>query len=314
MTAQTIFRRAHLSNFVTISNALAREVTLSHRERGVLIWLLSYPVDWNVHLEALVTPDDSIRSLRRVVQRLEDAGYIKRERERDAITGRLGRTIFFVYDEPIPLTERSHDSRRKAPKTENGTQAPKTKKRTVGTTGKLTGKTPMTKNPSSGNWPTTKTEEDTKTEERETDALSELPDHLTPAQRRIIELPATNARANGDGGALAHTLIEAYCDAWNVTEQKYRDQWHRAQKRGAEQLASQGATPDEVRAIVAEKRALGKQPDQCQMKWMADDYYAWQARQSAKPVTITLTDAQKAAQEAALEAERVAWRKEQGLV
>ena len=172
----------------------------------------------------------------------------------------------------------------------------------------------MTKNPSSGNWPTTKTEEDTKTEERETDALSELPDHLSNAQRKILTLPdTTTARPNGDGGAMAYTLIEAYCDAWDVTLPRYREQWHRAQMRGANDMAALGATPEEVTAMVAERREKGKQPDQCPMTWMATDYVGWKSRQSATPAQADRTAEEKAAAAAELEAERRAWQEAQGL-
>jgi hypothetical protein len=92
----------------------------------------------------------------------------------------------------------------------------------------------------------------------------------------VIELP----RPQPDGGALAYSLVDAYCDGWDVTIQKYRDQWHRTQRKGAESLANLGATPDEVRAMVDERRAKGKQPDECPMAYLASDYVGWKRRQT----------------------------------
>lgn len=157
------------------------------------------------------------------------------------------------------------------------------------------------------------TETTAETTERETPSL-ELPDHLTPAQRRMIEFPTTETQQpNGDGGALAYTLIEAYCDAWGVFEERYRNQWHRTHAKGAASLAALGATPDEITAMVAERRAKNKQPDECPMTFLASDYVGWKSRQFAAPAARVLSDSERAAQEAALEAERVAWRKAQGL-
>jgi hypothetical protein len=113
-------------------------------------------------------------------------------------------------------------------------------------------------------------------------ALSEnedgLPDFVPPATRKIITLTP-----QPDGGAKAYTLVEAYCDAWGVTIPKYRDQWHRTQRKGAESLANLGAAPDDVRAMIAERRAKGKQPDECPMAYLASDYVGWKSRNAVQP-------------------------------
>jgi hypothetical protein len=136
-----------------------------------------------------------------------------------------------------------------------------------------------------------------------------IPDHVPPASRSAMEYTP-----QPDGGAKVYTLIEAYCDAWDVAIQKYRDQWHRSEKRGAEKLANLGAMPDEVRAMIAERRAKGKQPDECPMAYLANDYVGWKSRQ--KPVALTvlvMTDEQRAAREKQMEAEREAYRIREGL-
>lgn len=150
------------------------------------------------------------------------------------------------------------------------------------------------------------------TTERTLSAVSdELPDHLSPADRRIVNLTEV-PRPNGDGGALAYTLIEAYCDAWGVVAERFRKQWHRTHAKGAASLAELSATPEEVTAMVAERRAKNKQPDECPLAWLANDYVGWKSRQLA-PAPRVLSETERAAQEAALEAERRAWREAEGL-
>jgi hypothetical protein len=140
-----------------------------------------------------------------------------------------------------------------------------------------------------------------------------VPDHVPPNLRRIAKGEEPQPVAP-DGKTLAYTLIEAYCDAWEVTIPKYRDQWHRAQQRGANDLAALDASPDEVRAMVAERRAKGKQPDECPMVYLAGDYVGWKHRQTAPQLTvITPTPEETAADAARREADRLQWWKEQGL-
>lgn len=283
MSAQTIFRRAHASNFVAISNELAREVTLSHRERGVLVWLLSYPTDWTVSLQTLVTEDDSLRSLRRVVQRLEDAGYIKRERERDSETGRLGRAVLYVYEQPLPPDQRSHDTRRKSsPKTKNATVEPKTKKRTQAATGSATGKTPMTKNPTVGNWPTTKTEEEPNTKTTtKTETAGVVDEYKRPAVFQTYE------------DAFGLLLTPMLADELKLLVEEFTEAW----------------VCDAMRITATNGKRSLNYAKSILRRWQIE------GRTAEKPqlTVLTLTPEQIAANEAQREAERAAWRKEQGL-
>ena len=141
-----------------------------------------------------------------------------------------------------------------------------------------------------------------------------LPDHLSPADRRIVKL-AEVPRPNGDGGAQAYAIIEAYLNEWNVVVKKFRDAIHRDDKKHAARLVELGATPDEVAAMCRERRAKQHQMSDFPLAFVARDYVTWKMKQeTAAPAPRVLSEAERAAQEAALEAERVAWRKEQGLV
>lgn len=124
----------------------------------------------------------------------------------------------------------------------------------------------------------------TETTERDTRSLEtdELPDHLTPAQRKVIQLPDV-PRPQPDGGAQAFAIVEAYADAWDITTPRYRDNLRITYRKPAEQLASMGATPDEVRAMCEERRARGKQPDEVPLTFLARDYVSWKSRPAAAP-------------------------------
>lgn len=108
---QTIFRRAHEAEFVIVGNALARQRTLSHRARGILLWLLSYPPSWEIRLETLTTEWDGLAAVRTAIEELEDAGYIVRDQLRQT-GGRFGAGLFVVHETPVPEDERSGAERR----------------------------------------------------------------------------------------------------------------------------------------------------------------------------------------------------------
>ena len=108
---QTIFRRALDSNFVTVGNELARNPALSHRARGILLWLLSYPKDWDIRLDTLTTDREGPAAVRAAIEELEDAGFVVRDQMRQE-RGRFGAGMFRVYDSPVPESERSGSERR----------------------------------------------------------------------------------------------------------------------------------------------------------------------------------------------------------
>lgn len=120
--AQTIFRRAHESEYVVIGNDLARWRGLTHQARGVLIWLLSYPPDWEINQEDLVVDGNGPASVRAIIEELEDAGYVVREQARKE-HGHYGARLFKVYESPVPNDMRSGAERR----TRRAAKSPKKK-------------------------------------------------------------------------------------------------------------------------------------------------------------------------------------------
>lgn len=119
--------------------------------------------------------------------------------------------------------------------------------------------------------------------ERE-DALSpdteELPAFMTPFQQKIAVVP----RAQPDGGARAYSLVEAWCDAWDIRVERYRKGAHKTQTVGANILADMGATPEDITAMCAERRAKGRQPDECPLRFLANDFVGWKQRTLTAPV------------------------------
>lgn len=112
---------------------------------------------------------------------------------------------------------------------------------------------------------------------------TELPDHLTPAQRHLVQSPESDGAppTAGDGGATAYTLIEAWCDAWDILTPRYRQAAHRSEKRAARDLAALGATPAEIRAMCQARRAAGRNPAEVPLRYLALDYVGWRHSQPA---------------------------------
>lgn len=89
------------SDFQLLRNEVARDTRLSYRASGVLADILSRPDNWETSAERLAAarPDKEGRdAIRKALSELEAAGYVKRERVRDA-KGHW-RTVLTVFDTP----------------------------------------------------------------------------------------------------------------------------------------------------------------------------------------------------------------------
>ena len=65
------------SEFVTVYNATARDTSLSLQARGLLLYLLSLPDDWNVSRKQ-VAKDNNINEkiFQKCLKELKDKGYL----------------------------------------------------------------------------------------------------------------------------------------------------------------------------------------------------------------------------------------------
>lgn len=90
-------------NFTVLSNAVLNDDRLSFRARGVLMWLLSKPLDWSIRSEAIAqqSPCEGRTAVRTAMRELAEHGYLVREK----VQNELGQwaTIQTVYEEPVTV-------------------------------------------------------------------------------------------------------------------------------------------------------------------------------------------------------------------
>lgn len=104
------------SNYTVMSNHHLRDKRLTNSERGLLSLMLSLPEDWDYTVNGLAyICNETQHSIRKDVQGLEKAGYLKRKRVRDE-QGKLRGTEYWVYEEPQLADEQSEQPEEKAVK------------------------------------------------------------------------------------------------------------------------------------------------------------------------------------------------------
>ena len=265
---QTIFRRAHTAAYVTVANTLARDEALSHQARGILLWLLSYPVDWDVKIGALVTPKNKIASVRAAVQELEDEGYVYRTRERDA-AGRLGPTLFMVYEEPLTADKRSGSERRNKPRTENRNVEPHTENQHVDKREKA----PHTDLPHVENRTLQKTERTQKTETTTTAVVA-------VGTEPLPERPTVFAEYERQFGMM---LTPGIADMLKDMTAEYSDDW----VRDALSITATSGKRGNLRyteGILRRWKVEGREPEKSAGATITvDEKTAWRAAQKARP-------------------------------
>ncbi len=97
-----IVRSKRSESFTIISNAVLANESISFRAKGVLVYLLGKPDDWQVSERHLATVgNDGVTAIRAALKELELAGYIQRRRKQ----GPNGRFEWesVVFDEPQPM-------------------------------------------------------------------------------------------------------------------------------------------------------------------------------------------------------------------
>lgn len=93
-----IFRAKQKTNFTIVPNKTINDDTLSLRSRGLLLYLLSKPDNWNVNLEHLAKVCNEGKSaIRGSLNELIESGYIKRQPLRND-SGRMAGYQYDVYD------------------------------------------------------------------------------------------------------------------------------------------------------------------------------------------------------------------------
>ena len=100
-TGQIVRARSEI-NFTQIKNDILRSKSLTIEERGLLVYLLSLPLDWAIYKSKLhENIPDSKGTIDRVFKSLQDKGYIISVRVIDAKTKVFKGWNHVVYETPI---------------------------------------------------------------------------------------------------------------------------------------------------------------------------------------------------------------------
>ncbi|MDK3882537.1 DnaD domain protein [Staphylococcus pseudintermedius] len=87
-------------NFVTVHKGFIHDENISLKAKGILLYLLSRPDDWQIYEAELAKHcTDGLSSLKSGIKELEEQGYIKRERKRNE-KGHLKSYEYTVYEQP----------------------------------------------------------------------------------------------------------------------------------------------------------------------------------------------------------------------
>jgi hypothetical protein len=102
---ETVVRvRRHERDYLVIANATVQDDRLSWEARGLLVYLLSLPADWEIRVSHLQTKGNAGRdALRRMLRELQECGYasgVGRESQGRVEQGRFGQTEIAVYETP----------------------------------------------------------------------------------------------------------------------------------------------------------------------------------------------------------------------
>ncbi|HFJ5095457.1 TPA: conserved phage C-terminal domain-containing protein [Staphylococcus aureus] len=87
-------------NFVTVHKDFIHDSNISWKAKGILLYLLSRPDNWQIYETELEQHStDGLSGLKSGIKELEEIGYIQRSRKRDK-SGRLNGYEYLVYEQP----------------------------------------------------------------------------------------------------------------------------------------------------------------------------------------------------------------------
>ena len=105
MTAMAVFRVEKNANYTTMSNYHLRDKQLSLKAKGLLSFCLSLPDSWDYSIMGLAAVCKEGRDcIMSTLQELEELGYLRRERLRNA-DGTMAGTEYVIYELPQPASE-----------------------------------------------------------------------------------------------------------------------------------------------------------------------------------------------------------------
>lgn len=98
-----IIRQKREKNYSVVNNQILEDTRMSFKARGLLIYMLSKPDNWQFYSEELVkhSDRDGISSIKTALNELEVCGYLKRVQKR-AEKGKFGGQDWILNDNPNP--------------------------------------------------------------------------------------------------------------------------------------------------------------------------------------------------------------------
>jgi len=105
LNPETVIRISkHERDFLMVANSTVQDKRLSWEARGLLVYLLSLPSDWQIKISHLQKQGGAGRDvLRRMLRELQELGYVSgigRENQERAQRGRFGKNEIQVYETP----------------------------------------------------------------------------------------------------------------------------------------------------------------------------------------------------------------------
>lgn len=194
----TIVRVVRRDNpFVVVERATVQDKMQSWETRGLLVYLLSLPADWDIRVSHLQTEGDAGRdALRRMLRELQRYGYasgVGRDCQERGARGRFGQTEIRVYESP---KLNPYHAAASLPSPENPS-----------TVGQPSPDSPSPENPSPGKASTYKV--DTSQTKQKTKNTP------TPRARERAYPPAARAtRVGGGGSHLSRFDFQTECLPW----------------------------------------------------------------------------------------------------
>lgn len=117
-----VFRMEKTRDYTVMSNHHLKNSALSLKAKGLLSVMLSLPDDWDYTLAGLAhISKEGVDAIREGVRELEAAGYIVRNRVRNA-KGQLTSTEYVIHEQPVPPVPTLDEPVQEKPALENPTQ------------------------------------------------------------------------------------------------------------------------------------------------------------------------------------------------
>lgn len=119
MNKLAVFRVEKTRDYTVMANHHLRNKALSLKAKGLLSLMLSLPEDWDYTTKGLACIcKDGVDSICSTVKELEQAGYVKRRRLRDA-QGRLSEVEYTILEKPVSPGESADSPKRENPVLDN---------------------------------------------------------------------------------------------------------------------------------------------------------------------------------------------------